>query len=84
MWFVYILECSDKSLYTGITTDVKRRFLEHRNKKGGKYTASHMPLRIVHQEKHTSRSAALKRESQIKSWNRSEKISNLRLFKKPG
>ncbi|MEK7505972.1 MAG: GIY-YIG nuclease family protein [Patescibacteria group bacterium] len=37
MYFVYILECSDKSLYTGITTDIKRRFIEHKNGKGGRY-----------------------------------------------
>lgn len=73
MYFVYILECKDKSLYTGITTDVARRFLEHKNKKGGHYTASHPVLKIVRTESFATRSMALKREVTIKAMNVSEK-----------
>ena len=66
MWFTYILECEDKSLYTGVTTDVKRRFLEHKSGKGGNYTRSHGAIKIVYTEKHATRSEALKRELKIK------------------
>jgi len=73
MWFVYILVCKDKTLYTGITTNVKRRFLEHKSGKGGKYTASHTPVKIVYTENHTTRSRALKREFEIKGLSKKEK-----------
>ena len=66
MYFVYILQCADKSLYTGITTDVARRFLEHKQGKGGHYTRSHMVKKIVYTEKAKTRSQALKREAEIK------------------
>lgn len=74
-YFVYLLECADKSLYTGITTNVERRFEEHKNKNGGGYTRSHKARRIVYTEKQPSRSAALKREATIKKLTRSEKLS---------
>lgn len=66
MYFVYILECIDGSLYTGITTDVARRFLEHQKGKGGHYTRSHQAQRIIYTEKVKTRSQALKREYYIK------------------
>lgn len=74
MYFVYILKCADGSLYTGITTDVERRFLEHRNKKGGSYTASHKPIKIVHIESAESRGDALRREAAIKRLPRGKKL----------
>lgn len=77
MWFVYVLLCSDNSLYTGSTNDIKKRFLTHQNGKGGKYTRSHKPLKIIHQEKFASKSEALKREIEIKSWDRNKKIQIL-------
>jgi putative endonuclease len=73
-WHVYILKCKDRSLYTGITTDLKRRFEEHRAGKGGGYTGSHKPEKIVYFEKLKTRSGALKREAQIKRMKRSEKL----------
>jgi len=73
-WFTYIIECKDKSLYTGITTDIKRRFLEHKSKKGGKYTASHEVDKVVHTESYLTRSEALKREAEIKSLTHKKKI----------
>lgn len=79
MWFTYIIECKDKTLYTGITTDIKRRFSEHKNKKGGKYTASHQVDKVVYTENHTTMSKALKREMQIKALRREKKEA---LFKK--
>ena len=73
-WFVYILECKDGSLYTGITNDVEKRFIEHKNGRGGKYTNSHRPIKIVFVENFKSKGEALKREYQIKSWPRKKKI----------
>ncbi|MGB7957867.1 MAG: GIY-YIG nuclease family protein [Minisyncoccia bacterium] len=73
-YFVYLLKCVDKSIYTGITTDVKRRLAEHKNKKGGHYTSSHRVIKILHTEKYPTRSAALVREAEIKSWSREKKM----------
>lgn len=73
-YFVYLLKCKDDSIYTGITTDLKRRFNEHKNKKGGHYTGSHEVIKILHAEKYPTRSDALKREAEIKSWRREKKI----------
>ncbi len=66
MYVVYILECADGSLYTGITTDVARRFLEHQAGKGGHYTRARKAVKIVYTEKHENRSSASKREAEIK------------------
>ncbi len=79
MWFVYILLCSDGSLYTGISNNLDVRFSEHKNGKGGRYTRSHKPVRRVYLEELNSRSEALKKESQIKSWSRKKKIRILKL-----
>ncbi|MFK5986137.1 MAG: GIY-YIG nuclease family protein [Pseudomonadota bacterium] len=65
-WFIYIICCTDKSLYTGITTDVKRRFQEHKNHRGAKYFYSHEPLAMVYIESIANRSLASKREYFIK------------------
>jgi putative endonuclease len=74
MYYVYLLCCKDKSLYTGITTDVERRFKEHRAGTGGHYTRSHIAERMVYREKAATRSDALKREAEIKSWSREKKM----------
>jgi putative endonuclease len=79
MWFVYILLCEDSSLYTGISDDVLARFEAHRSGKGSKYTRSHKPIKIVYQEQLSSKSLALKRELEIKSWPRNRKIRELNL-----
>lgn len=81
MYFVYILECSDGSLYTGLTTDVERRFVEHKNKLGGHYTSSRGVVRVAYREQHTDRSSAAKREAQIKAWTRKEKLDFIQLDK---
>jgi putative endonuclease len=75
MYFVYILTCADKSLYTGITTDVARRFREHRAGTGGHYTGSHVPVKILYTEKAATRSVALKREAAIKNLSREKKLA---------
>ena len=70
-----MLECSDGTLYTGITTDLERRLDEHNNSpKGAKYTRARRPVVLVYSEELESRSEASKREYVIKKMNRQEKI----------
>jgi len=74
-YFVYILECSDKTLYTGIATDVDRRLNEHNNSdKGAKYTKIRRPLKLVYTEESENRSSASKREYEIKKLTREKKL----------
>lgn len=77
MWYIYILECSDGTLYTGITTDVNRRLLEHNSGKGAKYTRMRLPvvLRAVFEAQ--TRSEASKEEYRIKKLSRQEKLKLL-------
>jgi putative endonuclease len=79
MYWVYIIECSDGSLYTGITTDLERRLEEHRKGKGGNYTRAKEAVKIVYTQEHPNRSSASKREAEIKKLKREQK---LRLLKK--
>lgn len=79
MWFVYVLLCKDGSLYTGSTNNLEKRFSNHNNGKGGKYTRAHKPIKIIYSEKLSSQSEALKREMEIKSWSREKKIKILKL-----
>ena len=74
-YFVYLIQCEDKSLYTGITTDLKRRYKEHQNKIGGSYTRAHKVKSLLFSERHPNRSEALKREAEIKSWKREKKVA---------
>lgn len=67
MYFVYILECADGTLYAGIATDLERRLDEHNNSpKGAKYTRTRRPVKLVYTEAYSDRSAASKREYEIK------------------
>ena len=72
-WKLYILECKDGSLYTGVTDDLPRRLAAHRAGKGAKYTRGRGPLVLVYTEHCGSHSEALKRELQVKSYSREEK-----------
>jgi putative endonuclease len=72
-YFVYILRCVDNSLYTGITTDVARRFSEHVAGTGAAYTRAHRPVAVVYTEGVEGRSAAQKREAAIKKLTKVEK-----------
>lgn len=72
-WFVYIIRCHDNSLYTGITTDVERRFQQHVSGKGAKYFYGRRPQKVVLQETLASKSEALKREIEIKKLSKQEK-----------
>ena len=81
-YFVYILECSDKSLYTGITTDVKKRLDEHNtSEKGAKYTKARRPVKLIYFEKSENRSSASKREYEIKKLSRRKKLQLVEKFK---
>ncbi|MFA5386411.1 MAG: GIY-YIG nuclease family protein [Candidatus Paceibacterota bacterium] len=83
MYYVYLIQCEDKSLYTGITNDLDRRFKEHKDKIGGHYTSSHKVEKIVHIETFKTKSEALKREIEIKNWKRNKKLALINSNKKP-
>ncbi|MGN6670279.1 MAG: GIY-YIG nuclease family protein [Candidatus Nucleicultricaceae bacterium] len=74
-WYVYMIRAADHSLYTGITTDPKRRFEEHRSQgsKTAKYLKGKAPLQLVYCEKIASKEEALKREHAIKSMRKKQK-----------
>ena len=74
MFFVYIIECADETLYTGITTDIQRRFKEHSSGKGAAYTSAKKVKRVLYSEQYLTRSQALKREAEIKRWSRDDKL----------
>ncbi len=74
-WSLYIIEASDASYYTGITTDVERRFEQHASGKGAKYFNGRKPSQIVFCEAGHSRSSASRREAAIKKLSRQEKIA---------
>ncbi len=65
-WFVYIVECSDNTLYTGVATDIEARLAEHNAGRGAKYTRARLPVALVYSEKAKDRSTALRREHVIK------------------
>ncbi len=74
-WTVYILQCTDGTLYTGITNDLERRIAEHEAGQGAKYTKGRGPFQLVYQESCEDRGLASKRESEIKSLDRKAKIA---------
>lgn len=75
MYYLYILECADKTLYTGITTDLKRRINEHNNSSlGARYTKARRPVKLVYYKKFKTKSAAAKREWAVKKLSRQDKL----------
>jgi putative endonuclease len=72
-WHVYIVRCADRSLYTGVATDVAARIASHNAGKGAKYTRGRRPVRLVYQERVGARGAALRREFAIKRLTRAAK-----------
>ena len=72
-WSLYILRCGDGSFYTGVTTDIERRFREHDKGKASRYTRTHQPVVLVYREMCGSRSQALLRECAVKSLGRQAK-----------
>jgi putative endonuclease len=71
--FVYVLECADGTFYTGYTTDVERRVAEHDAGEGEKYTRGRTPVELIYKERFDSRSAAMRREHEIKTFSRARK-----------
>ena len=76
--FVYMLRCGDGSLYTGSTTDLRRRLAAHNGGQGAKYTRSRLPVELVYQEEAPDQSAALRREAAIKRMTRQQKLGLVR------
>lgn len=72
-YHVYIVACADGTLYTGYTTDVKRRVAEHNAGRGAKYTRGRMPVCLVHTERYETKGAAMQREYAIKQLRRVQK-----------
>jgi len=72
-WFVYLLRCSDNSLYCGVTNDIEKRVSKHSAGKGAKYTRSRLPVELVWQSSGTDRSTALRAEHYIKKHSKQEK-----------
>ena len=79
-WYLYILRCKDGTFYTGITTDVEKRFCTHQAGKGAKYTRGRGPLELVYQEVCGSHSGALKREWEVKALPREEKMTMIQNY----
>ncbi len=79
--YAYIVECSDGTLYTGYTNDLKRRVSVHNSGKGAKYTRSRLPVRLVYFEEYDSKEQAQSRECQIKRLTRKQKIALIEGFK---
>ncbi len=80
-WYLYLLLCRDGSLYTGITTNVQRRLLEHNKGIASRYTRSRLPVKLIYQEQCPDKSSALKREYAIKKLSRKEKEKYTKLKK---
>ena len=76
-YFVYLLRCSDDSLYCGYTSDVKKRFAAHSSGRGSKYVRARRPAKLVYFEKLPSQRAAMRRELEIKGMGRKEKLALL-------
>ncbi len=76
MYFVYILLCADGTLYVGITNDLRQRLRQHNQaKQGARYTRSRRPVVLKYFERRRGRSSALRREHEIKSWRREQKLA---------
>ena len=81
-WFVYMIQTEDHLLYTGITTDIERRFKEHlHSAKGARFFRAHKPRHIVYRESSADRASASKREYEIKQLSRKEKLRLTRHYK---
>jgi putative endonuclease len=73
MWYVYIVRCADRTLYTGVARDLSARIETHNTGRGAKYTRARLPVKLIYQEAVADRSAALRREHAIKRLSRAEK-----------
>jgi len=75
MWQVYIIECKDNKLYTGITNNLNRRLSQHNSGHGGRFTKFRRPVKLVYHQEVSNRSQALRREIEIKKLSRRKKLS---------
>lgn len=82
MYYIYIAECSDGTLYTGYTVNLDKRIQTHNEGKGAKYTRGRTPIVLKYYEEFNSKNDALKRESEIKSLSKIKKINLIRNFYK--
>ncbi len=80
-YFIYILQCTDGSHYTGSTNNVEKRFQDHLAGRGARYTKSHKPVKLVYQEDFDTKSEALKREAEIKRLSKKEKETLAKNFR---
>ena len=74
-WFCYLLECADGTLYCGITNDLDKRLAAHNSGEGAKYTRGRTPVKLLYRESCADKSAALKREREIKALHRTAKLA---------
>jgi len=74
-WFLYLIHCSDNTLYTGITTDVDRRLRQHAEGRGAKYFRGRTPQQVVYVESGHTRSSATRREAEVKRLSREQKLA---------
>ncbi len=81
-YYVYILECADKSFYTGITWNLEKRLKEHKSKIGARFTKNKTPIELVYWELFNNKFKAAKREKEIKGWRREKKINLINSFDK--
>jgi len=81
-WFVYIIKCKDGLFYTGITNDLVRRIKAHNSGNGCRFTKYRAPVKLLYNEVRVDRSAALKREAQIKGYTRKEKLKLIKKAKR--
>ena len=79
MYYLYILRCSDNSLYTGITNDLEHRLKVHLSGKGSKYVRAHLPFTFVYSESFDTKEIAMKREYEVKQWSREKKMREFSL-----
>ena len=79
MWYVYLVKCKDKSLYTGVTNDLKKRIKDHNDKKGAKYTRARVPVKLVYKKGFRDKSRAYSREYEIKQMTRNEKLKLIKI-----
>ncbi len=83
MYYLYILECADETLYTGITVNLERRISEHNSSHlGAKYTKSRRPVKLMYFKKFCNRSAVSKEEARIKLLSRKEKLEIIKIYHK--
>ena len=80
-WFVYVIECDNGSFYVGVSSNIERRFQEHKEGRGGRYTLLHKPVKIIYSESFDSKKEALKRERQLKGWSHKKKEDLVRFQK---